>query len=43
MEVEILRRLQHPQNRCGAAKEVDPAVVGGDLLIGFGTKMEKVA
>ena len=26
--------LQHAQNRCGAAKEVEPAVVGGDLLIG---------
>ena len=35
--------LQHPQNRCGAAKEVEPAVVGGDLLIGSGAGTEKVA
>jgi hypothetical protein len=24
--------LQHHQNRCGAAKEVEPAIVGGDWL-----------
>jgi hypothetical protein len=30
------------QNRCGAAKEVEPAVVGGDLLIGSGAGTEKV-
>jgi hypothetical protein len=30
------------QNRCGAAKEVEPAVVGGDLLIGSGATTEKV-
>jgi hypothetical protein len=35
--------LQHPQNRCGAAKEVEPAVIGGDLLIGSGAGTEKVA
>ena len=35
--------LQHPQNRCGAAKEVEPAVVGGDWLIGSGAGTEKVA
>jgi hypothetical protein len=34
--------FQHSQNRCGAAKEVEPAVVGGDLLIGTGTGTEKV-
>jgi hypothetical protein len=28
--------LQHPQNRCGAAKEVEPAVVGGDWPIAIG-------
>src|SRR3984957_2056114 len=35
--------LQHPQNRCGAAKEIEPAVVGGDLLIGSGAGTEEVA
>ena len=35
--------LQHPQDRCGAAKEVEPAVVGGDLLIGSGAGTEEVA
>jgi len=35
--------FQHSQNRCGAAKEVEPAVVGGDLLIGSGAGTEKVA
>ena len=35
--------LQHPQSRCGAAKEVEPAVVGGDWLIGSGAGTEKVA
>src|SRR5580692_2051905 len=35
--------LQHSQNRCGAAKEVEPAVVGGHLLIGSGAGTEKVA
>jgi hypothetical protein len=34
--------FQHSQNRCGAAKEVEPAVVGGDLLIGSGAGTEKV-
>jgi hypothetical protein len=34
--------LQHHQNRCGAAKEVEPAVVGGDWLIGSGAGTEKV-
>jgi hypothetical protein len=28
--------FQHCQNRSGAVKEVEPAVVGGDLLIGSG-------
>jgi hypothetical protein len=35
--------LQHSQDRCGAAKEVKPAVVGGDLLIGAGAGTEEVA
>jgi hypothetical protein len=35
--------LQHPQNRCGAAEEVESAVVGGDLLIGSGAGTEEVA
>src|ERR1700734_558385 len=35
--------LQHPQNRCGSAKEVEPAVVGGDLLIGSGAGTGKIA
>jgi hypothetical protein len=35
--------LQHAQNRCGTAKEVEPVVVGGDLLIGSGAGTEKVA
>jgi hypothetical protein len=35
--------VQHPQNRCGAAKEVEPTVVGGDLLIGSGAGTEEVA
>jgi hypothetical protein len=35
--------FQHPQDRCGAAKEVEPAVGGGDLLIGSGAGTEKVA
>jgi hypothetical protein len=35
--------LKHPQDRCGAAKEVEPAVVGGDWLIGSGAGTEKVA
>jgi hypothetical protein len=34
--------LQHAQNRCGATKEAEPAVVGGDLLIGSGAGTEKV-
>jgi hypothetical protein len=33
--------FQHIQNRCGAAKEVEPAVVGGDLLIGSGAGTEE--
>jgi hypothetical protein len=35
--------FQHPQNRCGTTKEVDPAVGGGDLLIGPGAGTQKVA
>src|ERR1700729_1358622 len=35
-------RFQHIQNRCSAAKEVEPAVVGGDLLIGSAAGTEKV-
>jgi hypothetical protein len=35
--------LQHTQNRCGAAKEVEPAVAGGDFLMGAGTGAEEVA
>jgi hypothetical protein len=35
--------LQHPQNRCGAAKEVEPAVVGGNSLMGAGAGTEEVA
>src|ERR1700733_11693336 len=34
--------FHHSQNRCGAAKEVEPAVVGGDLLIGSGAGTERV-
>jgi hypothetical protein len=34
--------LQHTRNRCGAAKEVEPAAVGGDWLIGSGAGTEKV-
>jgi hypothetical protein len=34
MKDEISGGFQHTQNRCGAAEEVEPAVVGGDLLIG---------
>ncbi len=45
-EGEIFRfsgGFQDTQDRCGAAKEVEPAVVGGDLLIGFGAGTEEVA
>jgi hypothetical protein len=35
--------FQHTQNRCGAAKEVKSAVVGGHLLIGSGAGTEEVA
>jgi hypothetical protein len=35
--------LQHTQNHCGTAKEVDPTVVGRDLLIGSGAGTEEVA
>jgi hypothetical protein len=35
--------LQHTQNRCDAAKEVEPAVVAEDLLIGSGVGTEKAA
>jgi len=35
--------FQYAQNRCGAAKKVEPAVVGGDLLIGSGAGTEEVA
>src|ERR1700761_2971649 len=42
MKDEISGGFQHPQNRCGAAKKVEPAVVGGDLLIGTGAGTEKV-
>jgi hypothetical protein len=34
--------FQHTQNRCGAAKEVKSAVVGGHWLIGPGAGTEKV-
>ena len=34
--------FQHAQNRCGAAKKVKPAVVGGDFLIGSGAGTEEV-
>jgi hypothetical protein len=34
--------FQHTQNHCDAAKEVEPAVVGGDLLIGSRAGTEKV-
>ena len=34
--------FQHSQDCCGAAKEVEPAVVGGDLLIGSGAGTEEV-
>jgi hypothetical protein len=34
--------FHHSQNRCGAAKKVEPAVVDGDLLIGSGSGTEKV-
>jgi hypothetical protein len=44
IEVEVLSGgLQHTQNRGGAAKEVEPAVVGGDVLIGSGAGTEEVA
>jgi hypothetical protein len=33
---DFSRGFQHTQNRCGAAKEVKSAVVGGHLLIGPG-------
>jgi hypothetical protein len=33
---------QHTQNRCGAAKVVKSAVVGGDVLIGSRARTEKV-
>jgi hypothetical protein len=43
MKVEIFSSgFQYSQHRCGAAKEVEPAVVGGDLLIGSGAGTEKV-
>ena len=38
----FLGRFQHTQNRCGAAKEMEPAVFGGDLLIGSGAGTEEV-
>ena len=42
IDVEIFSGgLQHIQNRGGAAKEVEPAVVGGDLLIGSGAGTEE--
>jgi hypothetical protein len=34
--------LQHAQNRCGAANEVESAVVGGDLMIGLGVGTEEI-
>ena len=34
--------LQDTQNRGGAAKEVEPAIFGGDLLIGSGAGTEVV-
>jgi hypothetical protein len=35
--------FQHAQDRCGAAKEVEPTVVSGNLLIGSGAGTEEVA
>ena len=40
---EFSSRLQHIQNRCGAAKEVEPAVAGGDFLMSPGARVEEVA
>jgi hypothetical protein len=34
--------FQHTQNRCDAAKESKPTIVGGDLLIGSAAGTEKV-
>jgi hypothetical protein len=43
MQYEILSGgFQHTQDRCGAAKVVEPVVVGGDVLIGSGAGTEKV-
>ena len=43
IEVEIISGgLQHIQNRCGAPKEVEPTVFGGDLLIGSGAGTDEV-
>jgi hypothetical protein len=39
---DFSRSFQHTQNRCGAAKEVEPTVVGGHLLIGSESGTEKV-
>ena len=35
--------LQHAQNRCGSAKEVEPAVIGGDPLTGLRARTEEAA
>jgi hypothetical protein len=43
MKDEISGGFQHTQDCCGAAKEVEPTVVGGDLLIGSGAGTEEVA
>jgi hypothetical protein len=43
LKVRFLGCLQNPQNRCCVAKEVEPAVIGGDWLIGWGARTEKVA
>src|SRR5580698_6051443 len=34
--------FQHTQNRCGTAKKMEPAAVGGDCLIGSGAGTEEV-
>jgi hypothetical protein len=43
IEIEISSGgVQHTQNRGGAAKEVEPSVFGGDLLIGSGAGTDEV-
>ena len=43
MKDEIFQAAPTLSDRCGAAKEVEPAVFGGDLLIGSGAGTEEVA